>query len=105
MINSAIIVYYIWNYINAIPAEITNLHTFDKENLLLSHVAIIKEHNITERESEVLKLILYGYSNHEISKRLFISSNTARNHIYSIFKKLDVKNRLELSRIFINQAE
>ncbi len=100
IINLAIIFYYIRNYINAIPAEITNLHAFDKENLLLSHVAIIKEHNITERELEVLQLILNGYSNHEISKRLFISSNTARNHIYSIFKKLDVKNRLELSRIF-----
>ncbi len=100
IINSAIIFYYIRNYINAIPAEITNLHAFDKENLLLSHVTIIKEHNITERELEVLQLILNGYSNHEISKKLFISSNTARNHIYSIFKKLDVKNRLELSRIF-----
>jgi DNA-binding CsgD family transcriptional regulator len=100
IINLAIIVYYIRNYIKTIPAEITNLHAFDKENLPLSHVAIIKEHNITERELEVLQLILNGYSNHEISKKLFISSNTARNHIYSIFKKLDVKNRLELSKIF-----
>jgi DNA-binding CsgD family transcriptional regulator len=100
IINVAIIFYYIRNYINAIPAEITVLHAFDKENLRLSHAAIIKEHNITERELEVLQLILSGYSNHEISKKLFISSNTARNHIYSIFKKLDVKSRLELSKIF-----
>lgn len=100
IINLAIIFYYIRNYINAIPAEITSLHAFDKENLLLSHVAIIKEHNITERELEVLQLILNGYSNHEIGKKLFISSNTARNHIYSIFKKLDVKSRLELNKIF-----
>lgn len=103
--NLVIIFYSVRNYINAIPAEITSLHAFDKENLLLSHVAIIKEHNITERELEVLQLILNGYSNHEIGKKLFISSNTARNHIYSIFKKLDVKSRLELSRIFFNQAE
>lgn len=100
IINSAIIVYYIRNYKNTLPVEIASIRAFDKENLPLSHAAIIKEHNITERELEVLQLILNGYSNHEISTKLFISSNTARNHIYSIFKKLDVKNRLELSRIF-----
>jgi ABC-type glycerol-3-phosphate transport system permease component len=65
IINSAIIFYYIRNYINAIPLEITSLRAFDKDNLPLSHVAIIKEHNITERELEVLQLILNGYSNHE----------------------------------------
>ena len=100
IINSAIIFYYIRNYIKAIPAEIINFRAFDKDNLPPSHVAIIKKHNIIERELEVLQLILNGYSNHEISKKLFISSNTARNHIYSIFKKLNVKSRLELSKIF-----
>lgn len=104
VINLAIIFYFIRNYINAIPAEITSLHAFDKENLPLSHVAIIKEHNITERELEVLQLILNGYSNREISKKLFISTNTVNNHIYNIFRKLGVKNRYEVFRIFIDQA-
>ncbi len=51
---------------------------------------------LTEREKEVLKLILKGLKNKEIGEKLFISEQTVKTHINNIFKKLGVKNRAQL---------
>jgi DNA-binding NarL/FixJ family response regulator len=50
---------------------------------------------LTAREHEVLDLIARGLSNTEISRRLFISPKTVRNHISNIFTKLRVADRAE----------
>jgi DNA-binding NarL/FixJ family response regulator len=51
--------------------------------------------NLTEREREVLALIAQGKSNSDIANMLVISPKTARNHITSIFSKLQVTDRAE----------
>ena len=51
--------------------------------------------NFTEREREVLFLLLMGFNNKEISKRLFISNHTTKAHVASIYKKLGVSNRVQ----------
>ena len=48
--------------------------------------------NFTEREREVLFLLLRGLNNKEISKKLFISNHTTKAHVASIYKKLGVSN-------------
>jgi DNA-binding CsgD family transcriptional regulator len=53
-------------------------------------------HRLSEREREVLDLLLAGKSNGEISRSLFISSHTVRNHVYNIYQKLGVGSRLQL---------
>lgn len=50
---------------------------------------------LTERETEILKLIALGLSNQEISERLFISMNTVKTHIKNIFQKLEVEDRTQ----------
>jgi DNA-binding NarL/FixJ family response regulator len=50
---------------------------------------------LTEREREVLSLIAQGYTNQAIAEQLVISPKTVRNHISSIFSKLQVTSRLE----------
>jgi DNA-binding NarL/FixJ family response regulator len=50
---------------------------------------------LTSREKEVLGLLGQGISNKEISKNLFVSVETVKSHIKNIYKKLDVKNRVE----------
>jgi DNA-binding NarL/FixJ family response regulator len=50
---------------------------------------------LTERECEVLSLIAQGYTNQAIAEQLVISPKTVRNHISSIFSKLQVTSRLE----------
>ena len=51
--------------------------------------------DLTEREREVLAIIAQGYTNQAIAERLVISPKTVRNHISSIFNKLQVTSRLE----------
>ena len=48
---------------------------------------------LTTREREILGLVARGLSNAEISQRIFISEKTVRNHLTSIFSKLDVDSR------------
>lgn len=50
---------------------------------------------LTEREKEVLKLLSKGMLNKEIADALFISEKTVKNHISSIFRKLNVQDRTQ----------
>lgn len=47
----------------------------------------------TQREYTVLQYLCKGYSNPEIAQALCISCHTAKAHVTSILKKLEVKNR------------
>ncbi len=51
---------------------------------------------LTRKELEVLKLIAEGLRNQEIADKLFNSEETIKKHIYHMFQKLAVKNRLSL---------
>ena len=51
--------------------------------------------NLSKREMEILKLLSMGFLNKEISDQLNISNNTVKGVIYNIYKKLQVKNRVE----------
>lgn len=62
--------------------------------------AIAAAHNLTLREKEIILLVYKGYNNAEIAEELFISQNTVKHHVYNIFKKMNVKNRVELICMF-----
>jgi DNA-binding NarL/FixJ family response regulator len=53
------------------------------------------EVELTEREREILKWITDGKSNKEISDSLFVSVETVKSHVKNLYKKLNVKNRVE----------
>jgi DNA-binding NarL/FixJ family response regulator len=53
------------------------------------------ENLLTRRELEVLKLLTKGLLNKEIANILYISEKTVKNHISSIFRKLDVQDRTQ----------
>lgn len=59
---------------------------------------------LTPTEFRVLRLIGQGKSNDEIAGILFISKNTVRSHIKSIYAKLDTHSRLQLALYAINSA-
>lgn len=50
---------------------------------------------LTERELEILRLISQGLNNQEIARKLVLSHKTVRNHITSIFSKLQVADRAQ----------
>lgn len=51
---------------------------------------------LTQREYEVMTLLLRGASNKLIGQALFISIKTVEFHVSNIFQKLGVRNRMEL---------
>ncbi len=55
-----------------------------------------KNYNISNREEEIISLILKEMSNDQISKKLYISLSTVKNHISNIYKKTGVKRRKEI---------
>jgi len=57
---------------------------------------LMADNGITERELEIIKLILKGKSNKEIEEELYISLGTVKNHLYNIYKKLNIKSRTQL---------
>lgn len=61
----------------------------------------IDEYQITDRETEVLKLIAHGYSNSDISEELSISLATVKTHLHNIFSKTGARNRTELLSIIM----
>lgn len=52
-------------------------------------------HDLTNRENEILRLIVSGMNNREIADHLTISQSTVKNHVTSIFMKLGVSSRAE----------
>lgn len=53
------------------------------------------ERVITSREEEVLQLIADGCSTPEVAEQLFISQKTVKNHLASIYQKLDARDRTQ----------
>ncbi len=68
----------------------------DQKMIDSSIEAIYAQYNISKREKEIISYIVKGLNNDEICETLFISKNTVKRHVYNIFKKMDVKTRLEL---------
>lgn len=75
--------------------------TLELEQIKLDHIAIQLDYELlTEREREVIALLLTDLTNKRISEQLFISENTLKKHAKSIYKKLDVKNKRALREVF-----
>lgn len=55
------------------------------------------ETKLTKRERQILKLIKHGATNLDISESLEVSEHTVKSHLYNVYKKIGVRNRLEAS--------
>ena len=62
----------------------------------LSMKQFLDEFKVSKRQEEVIQQLCKGKTNKEISKALFISLQTVKDHIYRIYQKTDVKNRVQL---------
>ena len=60
----------------------------------------LRKPKLTEREEEIARLAAEGLSNKEISERLFISPNTVKTQLKSVFEKINVNSRTLLKQYF-----
>jgi len=59
---------------------------------------------LTERETEVLKMVAKGMSYKQVAERLVLSHRTVQNHVQNTLRKLQLHNRVELTRWAIEQG-
>jgi DNA-binding NarL/FixJ family response regulator len=59
---------------------------------------------LTERETEVLKMVAKGMSYKQIAERFVLSHRTVQNHVQNTLRKLQMHNRVELTRYAIEQG-
>ena len=60
--------------------------------------------NLSQREMEVLKLIVEGYSNPEIASKLYLSANTVKTHVRGIMNKLAVDDRVQAAVVALRSG-
>lgn len=77
------------------PAIATRLMNYFKELNTKPAVSGTPFPELTERELEILRLISQGLNNQQITQKLVLSPKTVRNHITSIFSKLQVADRAQ----------
>ena len=58
--------------------------------------ALATSHGLTDREEDILALIVHGRDAQAIASQLYISVNTVRSHSKSIYRKLDIHSKQEL---------
>jgi DNA-binding NarL/FixJ family response regulator len=61
-----------------------------------SYSNVVSPDLLTERETDIVRLILKGYTNKEIGDSLFISHHTVNEHLKRVFRKLNVNSRVKL---------
>ncbi len=59
---------------------------------------------LTERETEILKMVATGLSYKQIAERLVLSHRTVQNHVQNTLRKLHLHNRVQLTRWAIEQG-
>jgi DNA-binding NarL/FixJ family response regulator len=59
---------------------------------------------LSPREREIVSLVAQGYKNKEMAQKLFISEQTIKNHVHSVFDKLGIADRLELALYAVSEG-
>ncbi len=61
---------------------------------------LYQQYGISNREKQIITEICRGKTNQEIADELFISLQTVKDHTYNIFRKVNVRNRVQLTQVF-----
>jgi DNA-binding NarL/FixJ family response regulator len=59
----------------------------------------------SHREKQVLTLVVRGFGNRQIARRLYLSESTVKSHLASAFQKLGVRSRKEAAAILLDPEE
>jgi DNA-binding NarL/FixJ family response regulator len=63
----------------------------------------VADTNLSEREMEILKLLVDGLDYKSIADKLFIAPNTVRKHISNIYEKLHVSSKAQAIKVAVKK--
>lgn len=89
---------------NKIFNVLNNLNGDNSSDLEYTIYKKIREFNFSQREIEIIELLLKKMSYYEIAEELSISYNTVSKHCSNIFKKTNSKNKKELIALFTTES-
>jgi DNA-binding NarL/FixJ family response regulator len=95
----------IYQFINGDSCFSPYLLNISLEQIPVVDTVKLEDFGLTSREREVLHNLAQGTSNKEISNKLFISVETVKSHIKNIYKKLEVKNRVEAMKVYSDKLQ
>ena len=72
-------------------------HLLDKNRKKPPTLSVPDGIKLTKRERQILKLIKDGATNADISESLKVTEHTVKSHLYNVYRKIGVRNRLEAS--------
>ena len=87
-----------WFYLVIVGIIFTLPDSIGSNNQSQNYEQLLKPYNLTQRELEIIPLVLNGNSNQLIADELHISLSTVKRHVHNIFQKVDVTNRFELAQ-------
>lgn len=65
----------------------------------LTITEVTEKYELTKREHTILQLLMQGKDNHTICEELSISVNTLKKHILNIYRKLGIRNRVQMFKM------
>ncbi|MDI9882064.1 response regulator transcription factor [Flectobacillus longus] len=69
----------------------------------INQKTLLKQNNVSEREVEIITLVMQGFSSQTIAEKLFLSVHTVNTHKRNIYRKLSVPNERELIKLIQQQ--
>jgi DNA-binding NarL/FixJ family response regulator len=80
------------------------LALLSKATIQKAKIESIEQHEISEREMEILKLIVSGLDYKAIAEKMFLSGHTVRKHIANIYTKLHVHSKSQAIRVAVKKG-
>ncbi|NLX12569.1 MAG: response regulator transcription factor [Phycisphaerales bacterium] len=85
-------------------SEVQQRLFFEQGHPRLASVCVSRVSILSDRETEVLRYIARGLSQKQMAETMKLSEHTVHRHSTSLMKKLDIHNRVELSRFAIREG-
>ena len=86
-------------FIDQVLETIFPAQTRSTTSTILKTGAGSTDNQITFREKEIIQLLARGLRNKEIANKLFVAEGTIKKHIYNVYQKMDVNNRIAMLSI------
>jgi DNA-binding CsgD family transcriptional regulator len=92
----------LWLYFASKHLHLPKIRIIDNSSALVRLKSI---YGLSNRESQIVSSIIAGKSYKEIADQLFISYETVKTHINNIYRKCNIKNKMELAQLLIKCEE